>query len=574
MVFSTNTLVKNDFQSFLTVTAGAAAFVVGLGLSILQLDVVSQKILSQARLQAKRQKEERYRLESSIAASIANVRQHVNSGQYYESAAEVSITELLFSEDEMQTLVDQILDGECGTPIIVGISVDMDSTDFTEWYLRLAFPEKGQENNICDGNIQYVKRVQTPLIKFAKKLAAAFENKLTSTALCFIADASSGLATGVLEELIENCQAGLALVKEPAWMTTLAHISQQKRISQSNLELVLFGLCRLDAWAQRHNSQFGKTVVFTLPGQSCTSNILPALLKVFPCERHVFAYDSCVDSISRAKYLRSKKIQSTYRINSKVSATQQPTSMPRYITATTPISRSLYKIKKLTSNLSKLPHHHADTLQAWMSSVDTFLSLKEKESTNGYMPFVCRMGFLMNQTGRLGNGDTDVSELAMINVLQYITGSRSRPLKEEVLDAAKSTLLDIKNAFDNQQIPEKYNINAQERINIEACVFCHKGILIGDKTLMDTVQPKKEWSLKAAKKLTSCACCMPGYGDEEDDEEQDAELKNGITNMAVPGAFADGISRRAKPKDLINGTGKYVNATSSFAFDPSKFTGI
>lgn len=30
---------------------------------------------------------------------------------------------------------------------------------------------------------------------------------------------------------------------------------------------------------------------------------------------------------------------------------------------------------------------------------------------------------------------------------------------------------------------------------------------------MDTVQLKVEWSLKAAKKLTSCACCMSGQGD-------------------------------------------------------------
>ena len=61
------------------------------------------------------------------------------------------------------------------------------------------------------------------------------------------------------------------------------------------------------------------------------------------------------------------------------------------------------------------------------------------------------------------------------------------------------------------------------RATIEDCTFAHKMILIGDKTLPDTVIPKKEWSLKAAKKMTSCACCFPGEEDEEGSDADDGE---------------------------------------------------
>lgn len=202
-----------------------------------------------------------------------------------------------------------------------------------------------------------------------------------------------------------------------------------------------------------------------------------------------------------------------------------------------------------------------------MSSVDAFLTLKENERESGYLPFVCRLGYLFADTGRLGNGAVDQSELALANVLQYITGSRSRPLAEGVLDAAKITLGKCRDAETKDTQTYGQIMTEEERVAIEACVFAHKGILIGDKTLLDTVQPKKEWSLKAAKKMTSCSCCAP-----EDESDEDEEGSNG----GGGGASNDGERGSRGGDGVIPNMVKspYVDGKNAFAFDPSKFTGM
>lgn len=169
---------------------------------------------------------------------------------------------------------------------------------------------------------------------------------------------------------------------------------------------------------------------------------------------------------------------------------------------------------------------------------------------------------MMSQVGRLGNGKIDQSELALINVLQYITGSRSRPLKDEVLKEARIVLNEIRDA-DNKENEIYTNVlGEKEKEAIEACAFAHKGILIENKTLMDTVQPQKEWSLKAAKKLTSCACCMPGEGEEEDeDEEGDGENDKENFETTVDKVKVKPVSRAQV----------YVDGKTTFAFDPTRF---
>jgi len=180
------------------------------------------------------------------------------------------------------------------------------------------------------------------------------------------------------------------------------------------------------------------------------------------------------------------------------------------------------------------------------------------------------MGYLFADIGRLGNGTVDQSELALTNLLQYITGSRSRSLEEQVFKAAKATLTICRDA--EREEVQKYGKIASdaERVAIEACVFAHRGILIRDKTLLDTVQPKKDWSLKAAKKLTSCSCCAPG--DEEEDEEEGQNGENSLKDIkgsgisTVIGGGGGFIPNMAKSQ--------YVDGKSAFAFDPSKFSGM
>jgi hypothetical protein len=200
--------------------------------------------------------------------------------------------------------------------------------------------------------------------------------------------------------------------------------------------------------------------------------------------------------------------------------------------------------------------HFKDINQLLMllnSSVDTFLDMKAREKKNFYTPFVCRLGFLMKRSG-IGNGDgSDLSGLALKNILQYITGSKSRALPAEVMKRAEKCLTECRAAAEAYVEKCKIVTNTPEAILIEKCVFTHKSILIGEKTLLDTVQPKEDWSLKAAKRLKSCLCCIPSEGDEGSKQKDKID-------MSMPGAFA-----------TSGGRSNYVDGKAGFAFDPTRF---
>ena len=258
--------------------------------------------------------------------------------------------------------------------------------------------------------------------------------------------------------------------------------------------------------------------------------------------------------------------------------------MPSWVTSSAPISQ-LKSIRKLGDALADLPADQAGIGEAWMASIDAFLKLKEEERTNNYTPFVCRMGFIMGRTG-LGNLASDkveeLNELALINLLQYVTGSRSRPLKDETVAAAKKALEEIKSKCVDDSEPFKQFSHDEKKL-LEACCFLHHGILIGDKTLMDTVQPQKEWSLKAARKLQSCACCDPEEEEEEDEDDISTnknaagDNESGKVDMTMsqmglnkrPNASA--VGGEDAPAAKKKQTGYVDGSRGAGAFDLSKF---
>ena len=261
--------------------------------------------------------------------------------------------------------------------------------------------------------------------------------------------------------------------------------------------------------------------------------------------------------------------------------------MPSWVTSSAPISQ-LKSIRKLGDALADLPADQAGIIEAWMASIDAFLKLKEEERTNKYTPFVCRMGLIMGRTG-LGNLASnkveELNELALINLLQYVSGSRSRPLKDETVVAAKKALEEIKSKCVDDSEPFKQFSHDEKKL-LEACCFLHHGILIGDKTLMDTVQPQKEWSLKAARKLQSCACCDPEEEEEEDEDDINTnksaagDSETGKVDMTMPGAFAMGLNKRPNasasggedaPAAKMKQTGYVDGSRGAGAFDLSKF---
>ena len=346
-----------------------------------------------------------------------------------------------------------------------------------------------------------------------------------------------------------------ALVQQPEWMANLALL--HKEFDPSNLQQIIFAFSRLDAWRVRDQVGEARTAVFTLPGQGTTSILLPILQKVFPCERHVFLYDGGIDSVSRGVTLAltCSGRERTYH------------SIPF-----SPIDPM-----PCIDELAKLPLAKAELVEAWMSSVDAFLKLKHSEKKSGYVPFVCRLGFIMSQVGQLGNGKVDQSELALKNLLQYMTGSKSssRALKEAVLENSKGAMLHVRSKEIEGAKRRTGNLSEYERGVVEDCAFAHKGILIENKTLMDTVQPKVEWSLKAAKKMTSCACCIRGPGEEEsDEEEEEGDKSESGTEGARAGKGSDAAKDANASSTANPSTNNYVDGKSMFAFDPSKFTGM
>merc|ERR1712071_230278 len=153
----------------------------------------------------------------------------------------------------------------------------------------------------------------------------------------------------------------------------------------------------------------------------------------------------------------------------------------------------------------------------------------------------------MGNTDGIGDLSEDSSELALINVLQHITGSRSRPLKEDTIKSATAIL---KNFIKSEKGTNYPVLSDKQRLAIEDCVFCHKGILIGDKTLLDTVQPKVEWSLKATKKLTGCSCCAPEEEEEEEEENEGQGMEKNKDEIWTRTNFArvDSSSQTVTPK--------------------------
>jgi len=122
--------------------------------------------------------------------------------------------------DGMDLLVKDILNKERPSPLIVGVAKSKlgdpnnnddedDVDDRKEIYLHLAIPSAASTHNDTDDDISIDRIVLVPVSSFAEKLAEAFEQQLTSIAMCFVADASSGIGTQVIGEIVTACNAGL-----------------------------------------------------------------------------------------------------------------------------------------------------------------------------------------------------------------------------------------------------------------------------------------------------------------------------------------------------------------------------
>jgi hypothetical protein len=262
---------QSDIVQTLTTTALTTALALTISLPLLQMDAVSRKILSPDRLRAKRRSTQVYEMDKAVeiqrlrnkavvqAAAIAakettadKSRKTDGSTWRYNPKEDRIGTELLSSQEDYEKLVKRILDKKAPSPYIVAIDKDdEDGLDKREIYLWLAFPPAGGDDKGADPEEGW-GRVQVPLIPLANLLAAAFDNQITSTALCFITDASSGLSSEILHQLLDSDENLGAVVKEPSWMVVVARILQRNIIQKENVCRILFALTRLEAWRVRN----------------------------------------------------------------------------------------------------------------------------------------------------------------------------------------------------------------------------------------------------------------------------------------------------------------------------------
>ncbi|CAJ1945110.1 unnamed protein product [Cylindrotheca closterium] len=554
-----------DKSSLLTFAAASAA-ATGVALSLAQTDFVSRKFLDSKQLDAKRRSEYNYRWKAAMEKAYLQINYTLAGGisAVHNSPGLIDKQiEVISDETEMEGLAKRIAAKDSQFRCL---KVDRDAQDTQgEFYLFL-----------IDWETKYL--YQLPLMAFGTVLAGVFEDQLTSNTLCFVADASSGKGTALLKELVLESKSGVAVVSEPLWMVQLARLVQANLYPAEKIQKLFFGLCRMEAWFVRDECKESKTVMFTLPGQACTSTLLPLAQKTFPEDRHVFVYDGCQASIEYANNCIRKK--SRGKVASSLEsvlygASQDPIIHSVPLPSNSPLCKS---VLKLVNKLSDLPVEQAQVVECWMGSIDAFFKLKEEEKKNGYLPYVFKLQYLTDGAGKYE--DKSASYWTMCSILQFIAGSRSRQLSEGLIDAAREFMKDYNERIKGEG--KGYVLSKNDVKIMEECVFLHKKILLGNKTLQDTVQPKQHWTLKEASKKGGCACCGPEDDDEEEEEQGRGRPVGSRIDMSMPGAFAmpgalgmpSGTKRKSNsPTGRKNSDSKrgYVDGRAGFAFDPSRF---
>lgn len=559
---------------FFSVVAASAAVAIG-GLALLQTDMVSRKILDPAQLNTKRRGEYRYNWTKAVEKAKLKLDYCLAGGQRkYDDDPEIVMknTEYVSKEDDLNDLIKKVVDSRCTDSKYFTVKIDRDPYDPTEeLYLYILQEQQSSNDRLL---------FQVPLVKFGMKLAQAFEDQLTTITLCFVADASAGKATTMLESLVKESKSGVAVISEPFWMVQIARLAESSLLSSSKIQKIVFALCRLDAQSALEDVGDTKTVMFTLPGQAVVTTLLPLLQTVFPEHRHVFAYDGCVASVKRGIYAElvyeknklSPNIEPIIRGMCKDpvrSTTPLPSNSP--LSHNTSLGGSGGSLERC---LAQVPLQQARNVETWISSVDAYFKLKNDEAVNGYLPFCLKLGFLLdNPVGNFEYG-TD-SYWSLNSVIQYVTGCQGRAVPEGVIDAAKEWIKDynLAQAAEERKIDSFVALSEYNRNMIEKCCFEHKQILLGNKTLQDTVLPREHWTMKQSSR-NGCSCCGPDPYDEIDEEEEEGEKSDDVMVSSFGLGKSDlniGTDGTLENSKTTKSNG-YVDATKVFAFDPKRFS--
>mmetsp|Transcript_56045 Transcript_56045/g.63404 ORF Transcript_56045/g.63404 Transcript_56045/m.63404 type:complete len:567 (-) Transcript_56045:3566-5266(-) len=558
---------------FFPLIATSAAVAVG-GLVLLQTDRVSRKILNPSQLNTKRRGEYAYNWKKSVDKVKLQLDYCLAGGpQNYNDDPEIVMKNTVYisKEEDLDTLIEKITEKKNIEYRYFTLKIDKDPHDPTEELYLYIVREQQLRKTKSTTNTHRIL-YQLPLVKFGLKLAKKFEDQLTTTTLCFVADASSGKASSMLESLVKESKTGVATISEPFWMVQVARLAEARLLTLPKIKKIIFALSRLDAWSLRHEINPGdsKTVMITLPGQSVVATLLPLIQSIFPEDHHIFAYDGCVSSVQRGIYAEGifKRSQLLPRLQLIIQGMcQDPVRLNNPLPSYTPLSHDVSlggTGGRLEQALVHVPVEQARIVETWMSSVDAYFKLKQEESTNGYLPYCFKLSFLIGDP--VGNFEYGTDSYWSLNsLLQYVTGCRTKAIPKGVMDAAKEWIKDFNQAQEVEQ--QQTDVSEYEREMIENCCFQHKQILIGNKTLLDTVLPKEHWTMKQASRA-GCSCCGPDPYDEQIEEDED-ETEESKSDDVRSKSFITGVSSATNVKGVSR---NYVDGTVGFAFDPTRFS--
>jgi len=566
-------IMSHASDLFFPLIATSAAVAVG-GLVLLQTDRVSRKILNPSQLNTKRRGEYAYNWKKSVDKVKLQLDYCLAGGpQNYNDDPEIVMKNTVYisKEEDLDTLIEKITEKKNIEYRYFTLKIDKDPHDPTEELYLYIVREQQLRKTKSTTNTHRIL-YQLPLVKFGLKLAKKFEDQLTTTTLCFVADASSGKASSMLESLVKESKTGVATISEPFWMVQVARLAEARLLTLPKIKKIIFALSRLDAWSLRHEINPGdsKTVMITLPGQSVVATLLPLIQSIFPEDHHIFAYDGCVSSVQRGIYAEGifKRSQLLPRLQLIIQGMcQDPVRLNNPLPSYTPLSHDVSlggTGGRLEQALVHVPVEQARIVETWMSSVDAYFKLKQEESTNGYLPYCFKLSFLIGDP--VGNFEYGTDSYWSLNsLLQYVTGCRTKAIPKGVMDAAKEWIKDFNQAQEVEQ--QQTDVSEYEREMIENCCFQHKQILIGNKTLLDTVLPKEHWTMKQASRA-GCSCCGPDPYDEQIEEDED-ETEESKSDDVRSKSFITGVSSATNVKGVSR---NYVDGTVGFAFDPTRFS--
>jgi hypothetical protein len=177
-------------------TTGAMVCVAAI--PVLQSDSVSRQLLSPPKLQAKRKATYRYRWEKFTTKELLKTLQTMGGDD--------NLVLLVQEEELREFIVDRCMKGQ-GNPKILCVGVD----------------EQLPTREVCvwiwmqDDGIMY----QASMKKFGLLLADIMEDTMSTTALCFVADASGGLGTKLVTNVLTECVASLDVVSQTPKLSTV-----------------------------------------------------------------------------------------------------------------------------------------------------------------------------------------------------------------------------------------------------------------------------------------------------------------------------------------------------------------